>query len=127
MLSRGHERWRYKNLQDKGQKTHSIHEKRTNGEEYLSPIRNKRSVWTVNTKSFKNAHFATFPPKLIEPCIKAGCPENGIVLDPFFGSGTTGEVALRLGRKFVGIELNSEYIKIANKRLWKHLQPSLFN
>ena len=85
-------------------------------------MRNKRSVWTVNTFSFSDAHFATFPPKLIMPCIKAGCPENGIVLDPFFGSGTTGEVALRLNRKFIGIELNPEYIKIANKRLSAHLQ-----
>lgn len=79
--------------------------------------RNKRSVWTVNTKPFKGAHFATFPEKLVEPMILAGCPENGVVLDPFFGSGTTGVVAKKLNRNYVGIELNPEYIKIAEKRL----------
>lgn len=84
--------------------------------------RNKRSVWTISTEPFLDAHFAVFPSKLIVDCIKAGCPKNGIVLDPFFGSGTTGEVALRLNRNFIGIELNPEYIKIANKRLSAHLQ-----
>ena len=72
--------------------------------------RNKRSVWTVNTKPFKKAHFATFPQALIEPCILAGCPEGGIVLDPFFGSGTTGIVAHKHDRKFIGIELNRQYV-----------------
>lgn len=75
--------------------------------------RNKRSVWTIKTKPFSEAHFATFPTDLIEPMIKAGCPENGIVLDPFMGSGTTALVAKRLNRNYVGIELNPEYIKIA--------------
>ena len=79
--------------------------------------RNKRSVWTVNTKSYKEAHFATYPVDLIVDCIKAGCPKEGIILDPFIGSGTTGEAALRLERKFVGIELNKDYIKLANTRL----------
>lgn len=78
--------------------------------------RNKRSVWTVTTKPFKGAHFATFPPDLIEPCIKAGCPEGGTVLDPFHGSGTTGEVALRNGCNYIGIELNEEYIELSMKR-----------
>jgi DNA modification methylase len=77
---------------------------------------NKRSVWTVATKPFKDAHFATFPPSLITPCILAGCPEGGIVLDPFFGSGTTGEVAAKLMRKWIGIELNPKYIEIAERR-----------
>ncbi|WGT40111.1 site-specific DNA-methyltransferase [Lysinibacillus sp. 1 U-2021] len=81
--------------------------------------RNKRSVWSVTTKPFKEAHFATFPEDLIEPCILAGCPLNGVVMDPFFGSGTTGLVALKHGRNFIGIELNKEYIKIAEKRLSK--------
>jgi len=81
--------------------------------------RNKRSVWIVNTKPFKGAHFATFPPELITPCILAGCPENGVVLDPFFGSGTTGVVANKLKRNCIGIELNPEYIKIAEDRLAK--------
>ncbi|WP_431030102.1 DNA-methyltransferase [Lysinibacillus sp. LZ02] len=79
--------------------------------------RNKRSVWTVSTKPLKEAHFATFPEDLIEPCILSGCPLDGVVMDPFFGSGTTGLVALKHGRNFIGIELNPEYIKIAEKRL----------
>jgi DNA modification methylase len=79
--------------------------------------RNKRSVWTVTTKPFKGAHFATFPPDLIEPCVLAGCKVGGTVLDPFFGAGTTGLVAKKHGRNYVGIELNSEYIDIAKKRL----------
>ena len=88
---------------------------------------NKKSVWTVATKPYKEAHFATFPVDLIIPCIKAGCPEGGIVLDPFFGSGTTGEAALKLDRNFYGIELNPEYINISNKRLEPYLdQGKLF-
>ncbi|MEK3974724.1 DNA-methyltransferase [Psychrobacillus sp. FSL K6-1267] len=79
--------------------------------------RNKRSVWTVTTKPLREAHFATFPEDLIKPCVLAGSPINGVVLDPFFGSGTTGLVSLKHGRNFVGIELNQEYIKIAEKRL----------
>ena len=79
--------------------------------------RNKRSVWTVTTKSFKGAHFATFPMDLIEPCVLAGCPENGTVLDPFGGSGTTGIVASNHNRKAVLIELNAEYIEIARQRI----------
>jgi len=78
--------------------------------------RNKRSVWTINTKPYKDAHFAVFPPKLPELCIKAGSKEGDTVLDPFFGSGTTGWAAQRLGRKWIGIELNADYIKIAEKR-----------
>jgi DNA modification methylase len=79
--------------------------------------RNKRDVWTVTTKPFKEAHFATFPPDLIEPCILAGCPVGGTVLDPFFGAGTTGLVAQNNGRKWIGIELNPEYAAIAKRRL----------
>ena len=82
---------------------------------------NKRSVWTVNTMPYSDAHFATFPESLITDCIKAGCPENGIVLDPFMGAGTTGLVARKLNRNFVGIELNPDYIKIAEKRLQNQL------
>ena len=78
--------------------------------------RNKRDVWTINTQPYKEAHFAVFPTKLPELCIKAGTKEGDIVLDPFFGSGTTGYVAQKLGRKWLGIELNPEYIKIAEKR-----------
>ena len=87
--------------------------------------RNKRNVWTIPTKPFKDAHFATFPPKLIEPCIKAGCPEGGIVLDPFGGSGTTGVVAALNNRNAILIELNQNYIDIANKRIDKEV--GLFN
>lgn len=79
--------------------------------------RNKRCVWRIPTKPYPEAHFATFPPALIEIPIKAGCPENGIVLDPFAGSGTTLEVARKLDRQYVGIELNKDYIKLAENRL----------
>jgi DNA modification methylase len=79
--------------------------------------KNKRSVWTISTKSFKGAHFATFPLDLIEPCVLAGSQEFEIVLDPFMGSGTTGVAALKHKRKFIGIELNEEYFKIAKKRI----------
>ena len=79
--------------------------------------RNRRSVWTVTTKPFKEAHFATFPPDLIEPCVLAGCPAGGVVLDPFNGAGTTGLVAQRHGRGYVGIELNPEYVEITKRRL----------
>ena len=79
--------------------------------------RNKRSVWSIATQPFSEAHFATFPPDLIEPCIKAGCPVGGTVLDPFGGAGTTGLVADRLGRNAILIELNPEYAAIADRRI----------
>jgi len=79
--------------------------------------RNLRSVWTVTTKPFKEAHFATFPPEIPELCIKAGCPLGGTVLDPFFGAGTTGMVAKQLGRDFIGIELNPKYCEMAKRRI----------
>ena len=113
---------RTKNCQYDGQKPNSFHLSRENGEpdkEYY--VRNKRDVWTINTKPCKEAHFATYPFELIKPCILAGCPENGIVLDPFMGSGTTAIVARSLNRNYLGVELNPEYIKIAHKRLDKHL------
>jgi DNA modification methylase len=81
------------------------------------PARNKRDVWIVPTRPFKGAHFATFPPDLIKPCILSGCPVGGVVLDPFFGAGTTGLVAKQLNRNFLGIDLNAEYVKIAEERL----------
>ena len=77
---------------------------------------NKRSVWTVPTKPYKGAHFAVFPPELIEPCIMAGAPRGGIVLDPFMGSGTTAQVAQNLGRKYLGCELNKEYAPLQAER-----------
>lgn len=85
--------------------------------EQCSGLRNKRSVWTVGTQPFSEAHFATFPPALIEPCIKAGCPAGGTVLDPFGGAGTTGLVADRLQRNAILIELNPAYAEMARKRL----------
>ena len=86
---------------------------------------NSRSVWTVPVKPFNEAHFATYPPDLIEPCILAGCPNSGVVLDPFGGAGTTGLVADRLGRDSVLIELNKDYAKIADDRL--HNDSPLFS
>jgi len=79
--------------------------------------RNRRSVWTVTTKPYSGAHFATMPPDLVEPCILAGCPEGGTVLDPFAGSGTTLAVAAELGRSGIGCELNPEYIELAEQRI----------
>jgi DNA modification methylase len=81
--------------------------------------RNRRSVWTVTTKPYSGAHFAVMPAALVEPCIKAGCPEGGTVLDPFAGSGTTLAVAAELGRSGIGCELNPEYIELANQRIAK--------
>lgn len=89
-----------------------------------TPARNKRSVWTVVTKPYKEAHFATFPCELIEPCILAGSREGDTVLDPFNGSGTTGEVAIKHHRKYIGIEINPDYVKLTKKRLSK-VQPVL--
>ena len=87
--------------------------------------RNKRCVWAITTKPFKEAHFAVFPEKLVETPIKAGCPKGGVVLDPFCGSGTTGVVAKKLERNFIGIDINPEYIKMAEKRTEK--EKSLWN
>jgi site-specific DNA-methyltransferase (adenine-specific) len=81
------------------------------------PYRNKRSVWAVATKPYKEAHFATFPVDLIEPCILAGSRPGGLVIDPFCGSGTTGIAALKHGRKFLGIDINPAYCEIAERRL----------
>jgi len=93
----------------------AIKEKGVNGKR-----RNKRSVWTIQTEPLKEAHFATFPTKLIEPCILAGSKEGDLIIDPFFGSGTTGLVAALHGRNFIGIELKPEYIEIARKRLGEY-------
>ena len=87
-------------------------------------MRNKRSVWTVTTKPYKEAHFAVYPPDLIEPCILAGSREGDTVLDPFNGSGTTGEVSIRHNRFYIGCELNPDYVRLTKKRLSK-VQPVL--
>jgi DNA modification methylase len=82
----------------------------------LFETRNKRSVWTVKTKPYKESHFAVFPKELITPCILSGSEHGDIVLDPFIGSGTTAETAKNLGRKYIGVELNEEYKNIVDKR-----------
>jgi DNA modification methylase len=82
-----------------------------------SDTRNKRSVWEVATKPFAEAHFATFPPELIKPCVLAGSPAGGVVLDPFCGSATTGVVATQWTRDFIGIELNPEYVEMGRRRI----------
>jgi DNA modification methylase len=88
-------------------------------------MRNKRSVWAINVKPYKGAHFATFPPDLIEPCILAGSREGDIVLDPFMGSGTTAQVALQHGRQYLGCELNESYKELQDERIAKAtFQPS---
>jgi DNA modification methylase len=90
--------------------------------------KNKRTVWNINTRPFKGAHFAVFPPDLVEPCILAGCPKDGIVLDPFMGSGTTGMVAAMHQRNFIGFELNPEYCKMAERRIESYLmQQTIFD
>lgn len=99
-----------------GQSMQAIFIPRDHSEERV--MRNKRDVWTVSTNSYRaDGHFAMYPEKLIEPCILAGCPVGGVVLDPFFGSGTTGAVAKRLGREYIGIDINPEYCTIAEKRI----------
>ena len=90
------------------------------GREYIGTSdnkRNKRDVWTVATKPCKEAHFATFPPELIRPCVLAGCPMGGLVLDPFMGAGTVAVVSIEERRKYVGFELNPKYINLAHKRM----------
>lgn len=79
--------------------------------------RNRRDVWTVATRGFFGAHFATFPPELIRPCILAGCPVGGVVLDPFFGAGTVGVVCVEEGRSYLGIEINTDYVAMADRRI----------
>lgn len=85
-------------------------------------MKNKRDVWHVPTGNFKGDHFATFPPGLIEPCVLAGCPPSGIVIDPFMGSGTTAYVAAQLQRNFTGFELNPDYIRLAEELRLKAIQ-----
>ena len=86
--------------------------------------RNRRTVWTISTKPFSGAHFATFPEALIEPCIKAGCPTGGIVFDPFMGAGTTAVAAKKLKRHFIGCDINPEYVRLANERVANTAAPS---
>ena len=97
--------------------THDLKAAEIRRQKILEKGRNKRCVWTIGTVRFAGNHFANYPPRLIETPIKAGCPKGGIVLDPFMGSGTTAVVARKLGRNFIGIELNPDYVKLARKRL----------
>lgn len=98
----------------------SIKERTADGKSF----KNKRTVWQINTEPCKEAHFAVFPKALVRPCILAGSPKGGLVLDPFFGSGTVGVVAIETDRKCVGVELKSDYIEIAKQRLLK-VTPTL--
>lgn len=88
--------------------------------------RNKRTVWKIKCRSYSAAHFAVYPEKLIEPCVKAGTEPGGIVLDPFFGSGTTGLVSKKLGRHYIGIEINPDYIQLAENRIKKYTDQVRF-
>ena len=83
----------------------------------ISPVRNARDVWHINTVPYKGGHFAAYPPKLAERCILAGCPRGGVVLDPFFGSGITGLAAVMNDRRYIGIELNAVYCELARERI----------
>jgi len=105
----------------KGGGEHGSSGRTKSGNEWLprSERANKRSVWTVATRPFKAAHFATMPPTLVEPCVRAGTAPGDLVFDPFAGAGTTGLVARRLGRRFLGIELNPEYARIARRRIYR--------
>jgi DNA modification methylase len=87
--------------------------------------RNKRSVWTIPIQPYRNAHIAVMPEKLVEPCIRAGCPPGGVVLDPFMGAGTVAVVARRLGRHYVGTEIHSNYVELANERLRQEGESSV--
>ena len=122
MASNGHERWKFKERGFKSKENNIGQSPQHHGADInVYPVRNKRSVWTVSTKPFKGSHFAVYPQELIKDCIKAGCPKNGIVFDPFMGAGTTAIVARKLGRNYIGIELNPEYIEIAEKRIYDEL------
>ena len=109
--------WKYNDTPDRISATSQKIDFSTFG---IAGMRNARSVWTIsNSQGFKEAHFACFPEELPRRCILAGCPENGLVLDPFTGSGTTGAVAIRHGRRFVGVELNPCYAEMAHRRICK--------
>lgn len=103
-----------------GQTVQAINKARAAGaipDELIPVTRHKRDVWHINTVPYKGSHYAAFPPKLAETCILAGCPPGGVVLDPFLGSGTTGLVAKQTGRRYIGIEINAEYCRLARERI----------
>ena len=103
--------------QGKVQKLNAVRAAGTITDADISPVRNARDVWHINTVPYKGGHFAAYPPKLAEKCILAGCPRGGVVLDPFFGSGTTGLAAVKNDRRYIGIELNAEYCELAKERI----------
>ena len=106
--------------ENSGAKIQKINEARKYGQykgDNIPQFRNKRDIWTINTTSFRGNHYAAFPPKLAEICMITGCPKGGIILDPFIGSGTVGLIALLHNRKYIGIELNEEYVDLARKRI----------
>jgi len=105
----------------RGGSTNRYEQNNFGGDNKEYDTKNKRSVWSIPVASYSEAHFATYPPELIKPCILAGCPEGGTVLDPFGGSGTTAQVATQLNRNAVLCELNPEYVEIAKKRLQESL------
>lgn len=108
-----------------GAKRQSINEAREYGEyigDNVPKFRNNRDIWTINTSAFKGKHYAVFPPKLVELCIKAGCPKKGLILDPFMGSGTVGMVAIRMDREYIGIDINKDYCQIAKERIEKNMK-----
>lgn len=114
-----------KKQDDLGKRTYTGFNDRYFAEEQ-AVTRNRRSVWTIPPAQFREAHFATFPTEIPEICIKAGCPPGGLVLDMFMGSGTTADVARRLGRDYIGSELSAEYMWIIEKRLSTPFTPNMF-
>ena len=107
-----------KNCQYDGQVPNTMHLKREEGiKDEVYFVRNKRDVWSINIKPNKEAHFATYPPKLVSTCILAGCSEGGVVLDPFMGSGTTALACVRLGRHYIGSEISEKYVSMANEKI----------
>ena len=106
------------NQTDNPEKAVNVQNMNKMGTRFVNPKgRNKRTVWSINTAKLRDAHFAVYPLELLRSPIDAGCPEGGIVLDPFFGSGTTAEVAMEQNKEWIGIEINPEYEKISRKRL----------
>lgn len=126
MSSEEYEKWYFNERQKKSWHDHENDDlmgfgQQTRGNDKITlphPLgSNMRAVWTISTSGFGGEHFACYPEDLVERCIKAGCPKEGIVLDPYSGSGTTAVVAKRLGRKYLGIELNESYVKMSELRI----------
>lgn len=108
-----------------GNRTYTGFNERYFSQDSFPLMRNKRDVWSISTRGCKDSHFATFPPQIVEPCLLAGCPKEGVVLDPFIGSGTTAAVAIKNGRNYVGIDINPDYVKLAKTRIKNANERSL--